>query len=321
LPLAVATILTGIKVSDLAIFSVVFLVFTNMQISVIVIVDDWWQSRDDSKTHRFSFARSTMRVVIVEVNADNLAYLIIDEQSHQAWAVDPAEPAKLVAAASREEVQIAAILTTHHHADHAGGNAELQATLGGADKCAVIGGSDKVQAISRRVVDGDELALGSLRCTVRSVPFHTQDSVFYVVRDEAIESSPTLVFTGDSLFAAGAGRFFEGTAQECDVALNVVFKSLPDDALVYFGHEYTVANAKYALTVDPNNEELQEVLKNAVERREAGLCTAPTTVGREKRTNPFLRCDSKAIQSAVGGTSVVETLDKLRTAKNSWRGN
>jgi hydroxyacylglutathione hydrolase len=260
---------------------------------------------------------STMKVVVVEVNKDNLSYLVIDEQSREAWAIDPAEPAKVLAAAEREQVRIVAILTTHHHADHAGGNAELHAAL---NQCPVIGGSPQVQAANRIVREGDVIELGSLRCSVRQVPFHTQDSLFYVVADAADAAAPLSIFTGDSIFAAGAGRFFEGTAAECDAALNGVFKSLPDEALVWFGHEYTVANARYALTVDPDNVELQEVLKSAVERREAGLCTAPTTVAREKATNPFLRCDTKAIQSAVGGESVIETLDRLRTAKNNWRG-
>ncbi len=252
---------------------------------------------------------SVIKVVPVPVNADNLSYLIIDVGTKQAFAVDPAEPAKVIAAAAAEGVTIAAILTTHWHKDHAGGNAELAALV----NVPVRGASSKVEAVSELVRDGDVLELGALRVTVRAVPFHTLDSVLLIV-DAGHELH---VFTGDSIFAAGVGRFFEGDASMCDAAFKI-FKSLDASAFVWFGHEYTVANNRFALSVDPDNEELQKVAALAIQQRAEGLCTAPSTVGRELATNPFLRCESEAIRKAVGGNNAVETLHLLRLAKNNF---
>jgi hydroxyacylglutathione hydrolase len=254
----------------------------------------------------------TMRVITVPVNADNLAYLIYDSTAMQAWAVDPAEPDKVLAAAERAGVTIAGVLATHHHKDHSGGNAEMASTL----HVPVYGGSSKVEAITNELRDRDVLELGGLKCLVLAVPFHTLDSLFFVVSCEG--DATCAVFTGDSVFSMGCGRFFEGDALMCDAAFQT-FRSLPPAALVFFGHEYSDANATFALTVDPENEALQEAAAAVKTLRLEGKCTAPSTVGRELAINPFLRCETAAIRRAVGGDTAVETLRLLRERKNNFR--
>ncbi|KAG6854939.1 hypothetical protein C0991_009762 [Blastosporella zonata] len=232
-----------------------------------------------------------MRVVPVPVRDDNHAYLLIDEPSNKAAAVDPYDVSKLTAAAKELGVQIVAAITTHHHFDHSGGNKDFAAKYPDAT---IYGGSDKVPALSKLVKDTDEFTLGDnthIRCL--ATPCHTQDSICYYVVDKSNPDQPGGVFTGDTLFIAGSGRFFEGTGDEMNRALKYL-GTLPDATIVYNGHEYTGGNLSFAKSIDPSNPAIAR-LEDLVKTNK--ITTGLTTIGDEKEWNVFMRLTSDAIVS------------------------
>jgi len=253
-----------------------------------------------------------MRVVPVPVRSDNYAYLLIDEPSKKAVAIDPYDVNKVSAAASHEGVQIVGGLTTHHHHDHAGGNKDFAAKF---PDVPIYGGSEAVLALTRLVKDSDNFMIGdsiSVRCL--TTPCHTQDSICYYVYDTN-DNSQKGVFTGDTLFQAGCGRFFEGDGDQMHKALTYL-QTLPDDTVVYNGHEYTKSSVAFALSVDPDNEALKGLAKL---QSENPITSGKTTIGDEKKFNPFMRLRTPAIQKATGNLGdEVSTITKLRELKNSF---
>ncbi|OCH87426.1 hydroxyacylglutathione hydrolase [Obba rivulosa] len=252
-----------------------------------------------------------MKVVPVPVREDNYAYLLIDDASNKAAAVDPYDVPKVQAAAQKLGVQIVAGITTHHHYDHSGGN-EASAFPG----VPIYGGSKKIPALTELVKDKDEFIIGdTIRVKCLATPCHTQDSICYHATSTAAQH-PGGVFTGDTLFIAGCGRFFEGTGAEMHRALSYL-GTLPDQTVVYNGHEYTKGNLAFAKSVDPGNTALgrleQLVAENAV-------TTGLTTIGDEKEWNPFMRLQTAPIKQATGASSDDEIMDALREMKNSFRG-
>ncbi|KAI0053824.1 Metallo-hydrolase/oxidoreductase [Auriscalpium vulgare] len=257
-----------------------------------------------------------MKVVPVPVREDNYAYLLIDETSNKAAAVDPYTVSKVKAAADQLGVQIVAGITTHHHFDHSGGNEDFARTYPGVP---IYGGSDKVPALTNLVKDKDEFTVGeALHVKALATPCHTQDSICYYVTDTAKPQAGG-VFTGDTLFIAGSGRFFEGTGAEMHTALSYL-GTLPNETTVYVGHEYTASNLKFALAVDPDNAGLAR-LGNIV--RDNSVTAGLTTIGDEKEWNPFMRLASVAIRKATKaaeGTPESVVMDELRNQKNNYRG-
>jgi hydroxyacylglutathione hydrolase len=232
-----------------------------------------------------------MRVVLVPVLEDNYAYLVIDQWSGQAAIVDPAEAEPVLEAVRREKVELTAILNTHHHYDHTGGNIAL---LHARPFLTVIGSaaeSGKIPGLTLSVKDGDTVRIGGLEGRVLFVPCHTQGHVAYAF-DRAL-------FSGDTMFAAGCGRFFEGTAAEMYHALYEVIGKLPDDTLIYCGHEYTENNLAFAETLEPNNLALKKKLAEVHALREQERPTIPTTLGEERTYNPFLRVFSEELIRSV----------------------
>ncbi|CAI0457333.1 unnamed protein product [Linum tenue] len=242
---------------------------------------------------------------------------IIDEATREAAVVDPVEPEKLVEAAGEHGVQIKLVLTTHHHWDHAGGNAKMREMIPGIK---VYGGSlDKVQACTDKVDHGDKISLGAdVNILTLHTPCHTKGHISYYITGK--EGEDSAVFTGDTLFIAGCGKFFEGTAEQMHDSLCVTLASLPKPTQVYCGHEYTVKNLQFAQTVEPDNAKIKQKLSWAQQQRQAGLPTIPSTIEQELETNPFVRADLPEIQSKVGCKSPVEALGKIRQMKDSWRG-
>ncbi|TFY60697.1 hypothetical protein EVJ58_g4974 [Rhodofomes roseus] len=254
-----------------------------------------------------------MQVVPVPVRDDNYAYLLIDTATNKAAAVDPYDVPKVQAAAEKAGVQIVANITTHHHYDHSGGNKAFASAFPDAP---IYGGSDKVPALTQLVKDKDEFKVGdgiSVRCL--ATPCHTQDSICYYVTSSA-SSHPGGVFTGDTLFVAGCGRFFEGTGEEMHRALTYL-GTLPDQTVVYNGHEYTAGNLAFAKSVDPDNTALKR-LAEIVEANK--IVTGLTTIGDEKEWNPFARLQSAPVKSATGKSDDSAIMDELRNMKNSFRG-
>ncbi|KAF8919680.1 hydroxyacylglutathione hydrolase [Mucidula mucida] len=254
-----------------------------------------------------------MKVVPVPVREDNYAYLLIDEESQTAAAVDPFDVAKVASAAETHNVKIVAGITTHHHFDHSGGNEAFAAKYPGAP---IYGGSDKIPALTTLVKDKDEFTLGNINIKCLATPCHTQDSICYHVTDAIQKQHPGGVFTGDTLFIGGCGRFFEGTADEMHAALSYL-ATLPSGTVVHVGHEYTAGNVAFAKSVEPENPaiaRLGDLVKQ--EKITSGL----TTIGEEKEWNVFMRLGNAAVRNATGETSESAVMAKLREMKNNFRG-
>lgn len=230
-----------------------------------------------------------MKVIPVAQLMDNYAYLVVDDATGEAGIVDCAEAGPVLKAVQREQVKLTAVLPTHHHYDHVGGNQELLAAL---PQLAVYGVDERIPGLTRQVHDGDRLTLGSLEAQVIFIPAHTTGHIaYYFPRSQA-------VFTGDTLFAGGCGRLFEGDAAMMITSLSKL-SVLPDDTRVYFGHEYTEKNLRFALTLEPHNASLQAKHTWAEAQMKGGSITTPTTIGSEKETNPFLRWDSPELRATL----------------------
>lgn len=254
-----------------------------------------------------------MRVVPVLVSADNYAYLLIDEPTRKAAVVDVLDVEKVQAVADKEGVSIVAGITTHHHQDHSGGNKTLVSTY---PSIPVYGGFD-VPAKTHLVEDGGEFTVGDnihVRCL--ATPCHTKDSICFHATDTSIKSQSGGVFTGDTLFLGGCGRFFEGTAEQMHASLSKL-AALPDDTVVYNGHEYTAGNVAFAKTIEPENPAIGRLFKLAQENK---VTTGLSTIGDEKEWNVFMRLDKVAIMQATGAEGPGAVMNKLRELKNNFRG-
>lgn len=233
-----------------------------------------------------------MDVVPVPQLADNYAYLLIDPATGAAGVVDCAEARAVLDEVARRRVHLVAVLATHHHFDHVGGNQDLLAAL---PELRVYGSADdapRIPGITDRVRDGDAVAVGDLGGRVILIPAHTSGHVAYHFPAERA------VFTGDTLFAGGCGRLFEGDARQMMASLGKL-AALPDDTRVYCGHEYTEKNLRFAAALEPGNRALAEKLAAVQALRRAGKPTVPSTIGEEKATNPFLRTPSCELTASV----------------------
>ncbi|KAH7889913.1 beta-lactamase-like protein [Phlebopus sp. FC_14] len=255
-----------------------------------------------------------MKVVPVPVREDNYAYLIIDEPCNKAAAVDPYDVPKVKATAEQLGVTLVAAITTHHHHDHSGGNEAFAAQY---PRLPIYGGSDRVLARTNSVKDKDEFTLGeNIQVKCLATPCHTQDSICYYITDSSNKSQAGGVFTGDTLFQGGCGRFFEGNGEQMHAALSYL-GTLPDETIVYNGHEYTAGNVAFGKSVDPTNPAIGRLIKLTQENK---ITTGLSTVGDEKEWNVFMRLDSEAVKSATGALDKSAIMDKLREMKNSFRG-
>jgi hydroxyacylglutathione hydrolase len=246
-----------------------------------------------------------VRIELIPVLWDNYAYLLVDEATNEAAIIDPAEADPVLAVVRREGVKPTAILNTHHHQDHTAGNLDL---LAAHPELRVVGSkadSDKIPGITHPVVTGDVVRVGALEGRVLFVPCHTRGHIAYLFG--------RALFSGDTLFAAGCGRFFEGTAAEMYHALTDVIGALPDDTLVYCGHEYTENNLEFAKTLEPNNAALLRKLEAVKSLRADGQPSIPTTLGEERTYNPFLRTHALDLVAAVArAVPGVDAADPVR---------
>jgi len=253
-----------------------------------------------------------MKVIPYQVQrgkADNWMYLVVDDSTKEAAVVDAWDAEQMVERVKENGVKVTTLISTHHHMDHSGGNQEFLSALPGLK---AYGGSNKSPGTNTVVGDGDTFKIGQgidVRCL--AVPCHTRDSIYWFVEDKSTNQRG--VFTGDTLFIAGCGRFFEGTPQEMHAALSRLYE-LPDDTLVYNGHEYTKTNAKFGLTIEPDNE----ALKGLLARAEKEYCTTgKSTIGDEKTWNVFMRLNTPHAKKATGETDPVKVMGKLRELKNA----
>jgi len=242
--------------------------------------------------------------------SDNYGVLIHDAEQDVTASIDAPDAKAVEAALAARGWKLTHILTTHHHADHTAGNLPLKARTG----CTIIGPraeAAKIPGIDRPVADGYRFPFGSHDVAVLDTPGHTAGHISYWLPADGI------AFVGDTLFAMGCGRVIEGNAQMMWQSLQKLM-ALPQETLVYCGHEYTQANARFALTVEPENAALRQRAKQTDELRAVGKPTLPTNIGIELKTNPFLRASVAAIQKRLGleGKPEWQIFGEIRERKN-----
>lgn len=243
---------------------------------------------------------------------DNYGYLIHDHDTGLTATVDTPEVDAITSALKERNWKLTHILNTHHHFDHAGGNLELKAQTG----CTIVGAKidqKRIPGIDLCVSDGEIFLFGENEVLITETPGHTVGHIVYYFSDQKI------AFVGDTLFSLGCGRLFEGTADQMWKSLQKIME-WPDETLIYCAHEYTQANAKFAASIEPDNKDLQQRIVEVDQLREEGDATIPTTLGIEKKTNPFLRPDSLEIRHHLGmiDNSDEEVFARIRSLKDNF---
>ena len=239
-------------------------------------------------------------IVRIPAFTDNYIWLVHDPVSKETVVIDPGDATPVLAEAQRRGWTIGQIWNTHWHADHTGGNAAVKAATG-----AIISGpaaeATKIPTLDVHLVEGDRVRLGAHIARVIAAPGHTAGHILFHLAEDAT------IFVGDTLFAMGCGRLFEGTAEQMFGNMQRL-AALPDDTSVYCAHEYTQSNGRFALVAEPNNADVMARMTDVDAVRAAGEATVPTTIALERATNPFLRAAS------------AKQLADRRAAKDSFRG-
>src|SRR6185369_4772379 len=244
--------------------------------------------------------------------SDNYGVLLHDSESGATAAIDAPEAGPIEAALRATGWKLTDILVTHHHADHTDGIQALKDKY----KCrgvAPAGEADKIPAVDETVREGDTVMVGQLKANVIETPGHTLGHIAYWFHAD------NLAFVGDTLFSIGCGRVIEGTPEQMWRSL-MKLRDLPDNTDFYCGHEYTLANIKFARTIEPDNEALADREIEAKREIAKGLPTIPTTIGDEKHTNPFLRADVAEVAAGIGmaGKPAAEVFAEIRARKNKF---
>jgi hydroxyacylglutathione hydrolase len=241
--------------------------------------------------------------------SDNYGYLVHDTDSHETIAIDTPDAKQYLLEAAMKGWKITQIWNTHWHPDHAGGNALIKEETG----CTITGPAEIEGKfpVDRIVSHGDTAMLGGLMAEVVDVSGHTNGHIAYRFADADI------AFVGDSVFALGCGRMFEGQPKQFWDSLSRI-KAWPGDTLLYCAHEYTASNAKFALHADPENIALQAYADEITDKRAKEQWTVPAVLKRELATNPFLRSDDPAMMARWGGSAPHETFAALRAAKDNF---
>ncbi|GAA0474842.1 hydroxyacylglutathione hydrolase [Parasphingorhabdus litoris] len=239
-----------------------------------------------------------LEIIRIPVLSDNYVWLVHEPESQETMVVDPAVAEPVMAEADRRGWKITQIWNTHWHPDHTGGNAAIKEATG----CHITGPEaekERIPTLDTLVKEGDRVRLGNVVADVLDVPAHTAGHIAFHIADQKV------IFVGDTLFAMGCGRLFEGTAAQMFDNMQKLSK-LSGDTKVYCAHEYTQANGEYALVAEPDNQALKERMDEVLAARAKGEATVPTTIAMEAATNPFMRATS------------VEQLAERRTAKDNF---
>ncbi|CAK8575799.1 unnamed protein product [Lathyrus sativus] len=256
---------------------------------------------------------SSLMIEVVPCLRDNYAYLLYDVDTGTVGVVDPSEAAPIIDALTKKNLNLTYILNTHHHHDHTDGNAELKERYGAK----VIGSNvdkERIPGIDIYLSDGDKWMFAGHEVHIMATPGVTRGHIsFYFPGSGAI-------FTGDTLFSLSCGKIYEGTPEQMLSSLNKIM-SLSDDTSIYCGHEYTLNNSKFALSIEPENKELQSYASHVAHLRNKGLPTVPTTLKMEKACNPFLRTWSTEIRQKLNVAATAdeaEALGVIRQAEDNF---
>jgi hydroxyacylglutathione hydrolase len=257
-----------------------------------------------------------MMLTVIPIRAfkDNYIWLLVNSANQHCAIIDPGDAKPVIDYIQKEKLLPCAVLITHHHHDHSGGVLALKEKY---PAITVYGPAKEVIAgVDHKVAENDIVSLGSLglNLTVYDIPGHTQGHVAFYGNQ--------WVFCGDTLFAAGCGRLFEGTANQMLQSLSKI-RDLPDNTLIYCAHEYTAANLRFAEVVEPGNQAIQERKKTVARQMAQQIPTLPSQLLLEKRTNPFLRCEEQAVIDAVQSQSHETSIDpvKIFQALRAWKDN
>jgi len=241
-----------------------------------------------------------IEIVRIAALSDNYIWMAHEPESGETVVVDPAEAEPVLAEAARRGWHIGQIWNTHWHPDHTGGNGAIKEATG----CTITGPAAeaaRIPTLDRQVREGERVRIGAIEAFVLEVPAHTAGHIAYHLPGEE------LIFVGDTLFAMGCGRLFEGNADQMFANMRRLAQ-LPPQTQVYCAHEYTLANGRYALAAEPDNAAVRERMEQVELARAAGAATVPTSIGLELATNPFMRA------------ATAEELARRRQAKDRFRG-
>ena len=248
------------------------------------------------------------KISLIPAFKDNYIWLLT--QGNRAFVVDPGDAAPVLARLETDGLRLEGILITHHHADHQGGIAELKARYP-VEVFAPAG--ESITGVTRPLSGGESIDVLGQSVVVMAVPGHTLGHLAY--------HATGALFCGDTLFGAGCGRLFEGTPAQMSASLDSI-ANLPDDTRIYCAHEYTEANLRFALAVEPENSALQQRVVEVAALRAVGLPSVPSTLAEEKATNPFLRCAEPAvIDAGLQHAAVNRSKTAIFSAIRGWRNN
>jgi hydroxyacylglutathione hydrolase len=245
----------------------------------------------DAKRYLEDENMAALDIELFPCRSDNFGVLIHDPDTGKTASIDAPEEAPILAALERRGWGLTDIFTTHHHGDHVEANLALRERFG-AEITGPKGEASKIPGIGFVFEDGGQFTWSGRPVQVIETPGHTAGHVCYYLPEDK------LLFSADTLFALGCGRLFEKPAKDMWASLSKL-KRLPDDTIVYFGHEYTLANARFAVTIDPFNGALKNRAAEIEAQRAEGIFTCPTTIGLERATNPFLRPDDIDIRKGL----------------------
>lgn len=257
-----------------------------------------------------------MQVIRLTALSDNYIFLLHDPQQNIAAVVDPAEAEPILQQLAQLNAELVAIFNTHHHNDHVGGNQKLIQKF---PQVKVYGGAEDQGRIPGQQVflqQGDRVQFADRIAQVFFVPGHTRAHIAYYFPPQTPEE-PGELFCGDTLFAGGCGRLFEGTPAQMVESLTKL-RSLPENTRVWCAHEYTLKNLQFALSVDNDNTELQKRFDEVKTQRSQGIATVPSLLGVEKLTNPFLRWEQPSLQAAVNSNDPIQTFARIRGLKDRF---
>ncbi|ALM52509.1 hydroxyacylglutathione hydrolase [Halomonas huangheensis] len=251
-----------------------------------------------------------LSVTPIPAFSDNYIWVLRQDTSDRVCVVDPGDAQAVIQVLEREGLSLGAVLITHHHQDHTGGLAELIKRYSPR----VIGPQNPdIKGISERVGDGDEFRVMGRRFEVMTVPGHTLDHIAFFTA-----GIPPLLFCGDTLFSAGCGRLFEGSAEQMNESLARI-NALPAETLIFAAHEYTLSNLAFARAADPDNDDVASALRECEKVRELERPTLPTTLERERRINPFLRCDNAGVRRAASQHGATDNDQQTFATLRAWK--